>query len=158
MTAQNLTQMAQQIRGEYASLRTRVLLAEQISLTENGLLDTGEDRFALTRHASAQFARWSRIPSDFYLGLDPDLQARIFNRLFVRRIGEGRIWRELRLTINKDNEAVGWDDPHLLRPEQRLTFPRSSRHDYLQTSVQKPQSGTVAASTNLFSTSENVFS
>ena len=115
MTTQNLTQLTQQVRDKYASLRSFILSTQQISLTETGLLNTGKNEFALSREASEQFARFLRIPGDFYLTLESDLRALIFNRRFKAKAVEGCIGPDIRIMLNQDHHIIGYDDPKLLK-------------------------------------------
>ena len=115
MTMQNLAQLTQQIGEEYAGLRSFVIPTQQIALTENGLLNTGKNEFALSREASEQFAHFLKIPGDFYLTLEPDLRSLIFNRRFKVRVVEGGIGPDVRITLNQDNHIIGYDDPKLLK-------------------------------------------
>lgn len=112
---ENLDQLTQKISKLYGGLKSFVVSTQQIALTENGLLNTGKNEFALSREASEQFARFLKIPGDFYLTLEPDLRSLIFNRRFKAKAVEGGIGPDVRITLNQDNHIIGYDDPKLLK-------------------------------------------
>jgi hypothetical protein len=115
MGTQSLTQLTERIENEYAGLRSLVLPTQAITLTEDGLLHTGKNRFVLTREASKQLARLLRIPPHFYLTLEPDLRAIFFNRRFQIRAAEADLGQDIRITLNNDYHIIGYDNPKLLR-------------------------------------------
>jgi len=115
MAVENLAQLAQQIEEKYGGLSSFVVSAQQIRLTEAGLLSTGKNQFRLTIEGSAQFARGSKIPVRFFLGLPPDLQAVLFNRLFQVNFATGSAIDDIRINLNKEQQVIGYDDPRLLK-------------------------------------------
>lgn len=115
MVMQNLSQLTQQIREQYAGLLSIIVPTEQISLTENGLLYTGKNEFPLAHEASEQFARLLKIPANFYLTLESDLRAIFFNRRFPTKRADGSMGHDLRFTLNKEKQLIGYDDPKLLK-------------------------------------------
>lgn len=111
----NLEQLATEISELYSGLEDIVVPAEQISLQENGLLDTGKSRFPVTREASEQFSKLLKVPAEFYLTLEPDLRSAIFNRRFQARVAEHNLGQDIRISLNENNHIIGYDDPKLLK-------------------------------------------
>jgi hypothetical protein len=112
---QTLSQLTSKIKEEYGNLLSIVVPTEQIRMTEHGQLFTGKNEFPTTREASEQFARLLKAPPRFYLTFEPDLQALFFNRRFPTLLAEGVLGRDLRLTLNKEKQIIGYDDPNLLK-------------------------------------------
>jgi hypothetical protein len=115
MVVENLAQLAQQIEEKYGGLSSFVVSAQQIRLTEAGLLSTGKNQFRLTVEGSAQFARGSKTPVRFFLGLPPDLQAVLFNSLFPANFSGGSAAGDIRINLNREGQVIGYDDPKLLK-------------------------------------------
>jgi hypothetical protein len=115
MLKQNLAQLTQQIADEYAGSTSYVVPTGQISLTEAGHLRTGRNEFTVRREASEQFAHLLEIPTPFYLKLEPDLRALLFNRRFAAFAADRGFGRDVQIRLDKGRQVVGYDDPGLLR-------------------------------------------
>ncbi|MBN2456389.1 MAG: hypothetical protein JXB29_07650 [Sedimentisphaerales bacterium] len=111
----NLMQLTQQVRDEYENLLSIVVPTEQIRMTEHGQLFTGKNEFPTTREASEHFARLLKAPPRFYLTFEPDLRALFFNRRFPTLSADGVLGRDIRLTLNKERQIIGYDDPTLFK-------------------------------------------
>jgi hypothetical protein len=111
----NLAQLTQEIRDRYASLPSYIVPAEKIGLTESGYLTTGKNEFPLTIEGLDQFAQRADIPPHFFRTLESDHRSIIFNRRFQAKVADGSVSRDIRVNLNKNNQIIGFDDPHLLR-------------------------------------------
>jgi hypothetical protein len=115
MLTQNLSQLTQQIKEQYAGLRSYIVPTEKISLTESGFLNTGKNKFPLSSEASGQLARLFKIPIRVYLKFETDLRALIFKRWFRNCVKDNGIDRDIRIHLYQDGRVIGFDDPKLLR-------------------------------------------
>lgn len=115
MFKQSLSQLAEQIVQHYSNIHSYVVPTEKIALTETGCLATGQNEFPLSREASEQFGRLIKVPVTFYLTLDPDLRALIFNRRFMSSASDMGMGRDIRIDVHQDGHIIGYDDPKLLR-------------------------------------------
>jgi hypothetical protein len=111
----NLPLITEQIRKQYEGCSSFVIPPENVSLTDKGLLDTSKNQFPITREGLGQFAGYADAPKPFFLTLEPDLQAAIFNRRFQARLSDRRIPRRIRINLNQQNEITGFDDSKLFR-------------------------------------------
>jgi len=82
MSEQTLSQLTEQVAKDHSQVRSFVVPAQRISMTEDGLLDTGKNNFPLTPEASEQIAHDIKAPKFFFLTLERDIQAELFNRRF----------------------------------------------------------------------------
>lgn len=112
---ENLSLITKKIRGDYDGLKSYVIPAEKIALTETGLLSTGKNEFPFTLEGLDQFAGLTEIPKPFFRTLEPDLQSMIFNRRFQAGLCDQRTPRHLRINLNKESHVIGFDDPKLFR-------------------------------------------
>lgn len=115
MSEQTLPQLAEQIAENSSQLRTFVVPAQRISMTEDCLLDTGKNKFTLTLEVLEQIAHDIKASRGFYLNLAPDLRAMLFNRLFLAMWQKYSASRNLRFTLNKNGQVISYDNPKLLR-------------------------------------------
>jgi len=111
----SLSQLTEQITKDYSQVRSFVVPAQRISMTEDGLLDTGKNNFPLTPEASEQIAHDIKSPKFFFQTLERDIQAELFNRRFSVMWQEYCASSDLRFTLNKKGQIIGYDDPRLLR-------------------------------------------
>lgn len=135
MSEETLFQLAEQIANDYSQLRSFVVPAQQLSMTEDGLLDTGKNNFPLTPEASEQIAHDIKAPKFFFLTLERDIQADLFNRRFSVMWQEYCASSDLRFTLNKEGQIIGYDDPRLLRinPVTLMEVVNSSVPEHLTT-------------------------
>lgn len=111
----NLTQLTEQVKEEFADLRSYVVPTEDVRMTDAGRLSTGKNEFPVTPDGYDSLAENADIPKPFFQKLPTDLEAMLFNRCFAKRLSDKRLPHDIRINLNKDRWVVGFDDPHLLR-------------------------------------------
>ncbi len=118
----NLALVTEEIEKKYRGFKSYVLSAEQIAMTDEGILSTGKNKYQLTVEALDQLAEYSEIPKHFFISLEPDLQAMVFNRLFQNVTQKKRIVPKLRINLNNESKVVGFDNPELIhiRPSKLM--------------------------------------
>ena len=114
----SLDQFTQQIENKYANTKTETVSTQQIALTTEGLLRVGKKEMPMTTDALCQFARFGKIPTQFFLEIPSDLRAAIFNRLLPKRLASSSLAHNIRLTVDNQDQIHGFDDPtlHKLEP------------------------------------------
>jgi hypothetical protein len=112
---QNLAQLTEQIKEEYSNLHSYDVLSKDISLTEEGYLNTGKNKFLVRLDGLDQLAEKADIRKKFLRRLPLDVRAMLFNCCFQMAISDGKVPRDMRINLSSDAEVTGFDDPTLLR-------------------------------------------
>ena len=112
---QNLGELTDAVAQEYGQLQSLPVLSEKVAMSDSGFLQAGKKEYPLTPDAICQFAHLIGAPADYYTGLDSDIRAAIFNRIFPAVIKNKRI-ADFYLILN-GQKILGYDDPTLHRIE-----------------------------------------
>ena len=110
-----LKQVTEEVAEKYADHSSFAISSEKIRFVESGLLSTGKNDFVLALDGTKQFARRSKVPADFLLRQEADLQAAILERCFHNEVENGSIGNEVRINLNKEKQVIGFEDPKLLK-------------------------------------------
>ncbi len=111
----NLAQFAEQVVGRYADQRRVVLPTESISVSDDGFLETGGERYQIGDQAWSALATYSKLQPGALASLELAERAFLLNRR-IPRATEFRFPTRMRLTFTgaSQNRVVGICDAHLL--------------------------------------------
>lgn len=112
---QNLAQLTERIREEYAQMHSCVVPTGSIRMAKTGHLCTAKNEFPFRCEGMEQFAGKIGIPKQFFKKMPPDIRALLFNRCFQMAVSDGKFGADVRINLDRDKQVVGFDDPNLLR-------------------------------------------